>query len=373
MWLVLPALAISLAYASLLYLFSRKYSKPMTILLFSLRTVVVAIVVMLFINPYIKQTINKIEQPIVILAQDNSKSIVLTKDSVFYNTKYPQLIDSIAKELEKDYDVETVSFGDQYTNISNALTTISRQYYKRNVGAVVLLSDGVAKRDGIYWEWIVFDVQFRIDTLVYDTIAYPSMMIKDVRYNKTVQANMLFPLRVTANANNFKGEDMNIVVKMDGNEVENAIEPVTSNRFSKTFDFNIDSGDDGVKNIEIFLTPVETHDRASQQSTAMRRIFITVTDKKYRILCLARAPHPDIAAIKSALDDHFEFDVNYNDDYIRANNDSPLREYDLVIMHHYTILVRGEPSMFIPYSCPTLVCSTELFSLLMKSFSSLIS
>ena len=109
MWLL--ALAIGLVYASFLYLFSKKYSKGLTVLLFALRTIVVATVVMLFVNPYIKQRSYKIEKPIVILAQDNSESIVLSKDSVFYKEKYPQLIDSIANVLEKDYDVEKLLFG----------------------------------------------------------------------------------------------------------------------------------------------------------------------------------------------------------------------------------------------------------------------
>ena len=354
MWLILLALAIGLVYASLLYLFSKKYSKALTVLLFVLRTIVVATVVMLFINPYIKQKTYKVEQPIVILAQDNSESIVLTKDSVFYKTRYPKIIDSIANALENDYDVEKLLFGgsvddassrhfdrpqgaekshefsEQYTNISNALTTISRQYYKTNVGAVVLLSDGIVNQ-GVNPEINIESYPFPIYSVTLgDTVSYPSMTINEVKYNKTVQANMLFPLRVTANALNYKGQDMNVIVMMDGNEVENVTVPVTSNRFSKTFDFNIESGNEGVKNIAIFLTPVvETFPETSQSLQTKRRIFITVTDKKYRVLCIARAPHPDIAAIKSALDDHFEFDVKYD------GNIDGIGNYDLVILHQY--------------------------------------
>ena len=338
MWLVLMALAIGLLYASLLYLFSKKYSKALTVLLFALRTIVVAAVVMLFINPYIKQKTYKIEQPIVILAQDNSQSIILTKDSVFYKTKYPQLIDSIANELEKEYDIERVLFGDQYTNISNALTTIQRQYYKKNVGAVVLLSDGIVNQ-GVNPEINIENYPFPIYSVTLgDTVVYPSMTIKYVKYNKTVPANMMFPLRVTANAMNHKGNDMNIVVKMDGVEVENVIVPVTSNRFSKTFDFNIDSGDEGVKQIDIIVSPVNTRHGTSIQ----RRIFINVTDKKYRVLCIAKAPHPDIAAIKSALDDHFEFDVKYD------GNIDGIDNYDLVILHQYNGETFQETSLQIP-------------------------
>lgn len=334
MLLVLTALAIGAVYASLLYLFSKKYSKPLTVFLFAIRTIVVATVVMLFINPYIKHKTYKIEQPIVILAQDNSASITMTKDSVFYKTKYPKLIDSVINTLDKNYDVETVLFGDQYTNISNVLNTISRQYYKKNVGAVVLLSDGIVNQ-GVNPELNIENYPFPIYSVTLgDTVTYPSMTIKDVKYNKTVAANMLFPLRVTANALSFKGEDMNILVKMDGNEVENVTVPVTSNRFSKTFDFNIDSGDEGVKIIEISVGT----DAARHVPT--RRIFVTVTDKKYRVLCIARAPHPDIAAIKSALDDHFEFDVIYYDN-VGANNDLPL-QYDLLILHNTFIRANND-------------------------------
>ncbi len=317
MWSVVFALAIGAVYASLLYLFSKKYGRGLTVLLFALRTIVVATVVMLFVNPYIKQRTYKIEQPIIVLAQDNSESIILNKDSVFYKTKYPELVDSIATALEKDYDVEMLSFGNQYTNISAALSTISRQFYKKNVGAVLLLSDGIVNQ-GVNPELSIENYPFPIYAVTLgDTVAYPGMTIKDVRYNKTVQANMLFPLRVTANATNFKGSDMNVIVKMDGAEVENISVPVTSNRFSKTFDFNIDSGDEGTKNVEIIV------------GDKTRRVFINVTDKKYRVLCVAGAPHPDIAAIKSALDDHFEFEVRYDD------NVDDWNLYDLVIVHQF--------------------------------------
>lgn len=258
MWLIIIALAIGLVYASLLYLFSKKYSRSLTILLFLSRTTAVATVAMLLFNPYIKHTTRKIEQPIVVIVQDNSESIVLTKDSVFYKEKYPQLIDMIANTLDKKYEIDYYTFGqncrfersgvesgnislstgnskkvatlspvgrnegfsEQYTNISNALNTISRQYYKKNVGAVILLSDGIVNQ-GVNPELNIENYPFPIYSVTLgDTVSYPSMTIKDVRYNKTVPANMLFPLRVTANATNNKGKDMNVIVKMDGNEVE---------------------------------------------------------------------------------------------------------------------------------------------------------
>lgn len=319
MWLIIMALAIGCIYASLLYLFSRKYSRRLTVLLFAVRMTVAAVLVMLFVNPYIKQRTEKIEEPVIILAQDNSASITMTKDSVFYKEKYPRLIDSIAGALNKNYNVERMSFGGQYTNIGDALATIQRQYYKSNVGAVVLLSDGIVNQ-GVNPELNIASYPFPIYSVTLgDTVTYPGMMVQEVKYNRTVQANMLFPLRVTAGAVNCKGREVKVVVKMDGNVVESATMPATSNRFSKTIDFNIDSGDEGTKQLEIVV------------GQSSRRVFITVTDRKYRVLCLASAPHPDIAAIRSALDDHFEFDVKYDVNAAGVDN------YDLLICHNVAV------------------------------------
>ena len=151
MWSVIFALAIGAVYASLLYLFSKKYNKPLTILLFTFRTIVVTMLVMLFVNPYIKHKTSKIEPPIIVFAQDNSESIVLTKDSVFYKEKYPKLIDSVVDLLDMNYEISFNSFGasvisseaernremtfsEQFTNISSALNDIARQYYKERIG-----------------------------------------------------------------------------------------------------------------------------------------------------------------------------------------------------------------------------------------------
>ncbi|MGC8141412.1 hypothetical protein ACP3W2_28825, partial [Salmonella enterica] len=59
----------------------------------------------------------------------------------------------------------------QYTNISKALSTIARQYYKKNVGAVVLLSDGIVNQ-GVNPELIVENYPFPIYSVTLgDTVA----------------------------------------------------------------------------------------------------------------------------------------------------------------------------------------------------------
>lgn len=333
MSLIIIAIAAGLAYAGLLYLFNRRqhYGKTLTAVLFAVRTIVVAVVMMLFFNPYIKQKINKIEQPIIVFAQDESSSITMTADSIFYKEKLPQIIDSLGITFEKDYNVETFRFGWSHTDITEALNTIRRLYYKRNVGAVVLFSDGIVNQ-GIEPEYSTESYPFPIYSVALgDTVNHPDLMIQDVRYNKSVPASMSFPLRITVNAKNAKGSMMAATVKMDGAEVGNATVPVSSNSFSKTLDFNITPGGEGIKQIDIQIDGLE---KETQLLNNSRRIFVEVIDKKYNVLCYAKSPHPDIAAIKSALGDHFEFETIFekeNDKNLSGN------KYNLLIVHQLPI------------------------------------
>lgn len=333
MSLTIIAIAAGLVYAGLLYLFNRRqhYGKTLTAMLFALRFIVVAVVMMLFFNPYIKQKTNKIEQPIIVFARDNSTSVTMTKDSVIYKEKLPQVIDSLCNTFKKDYDIETFDFGGNSTDISEALNTIRCLYYKRNVGAVVLFSDGIVNQ-GVEPEYSTKNFPFPIYSVTLgDTVNHPDLMIQDVRYNKSVPASMSFPLRITVNAKNAKGSMMAATVKMDGAEVGNATVPVTSNSFSKTLDFNITPDGEGIKQIDIQIDGLE---KETQLLNNSRRIFVEVIDKKYNVLCYARSPHPDIAAIKSALGDHFGFETVF--EYEKDKNLSE-SNYNILIVHQLPI------------------------------------
>ena len=97
MWSVLIALSVGILFASLLYLFNKK--QALAPLLFAIRTIAAALLKLLLINPIIKNKSKIIEQPIIIIAQDISSSIVMTDDSLFYKHDFQHIIDSISNTL----------------------------------------------------------------------------------------------------------------------------------------------------------------------------------------------------------------------------------------------------------------------------------
>lgn len=339
MLIYIVAILIGLVCASLLYVSNERqhYGKILTAVLFFIRAFVVAMLVLLFFNPYLKHKNNKIEQATIIIAQDNSKSLILNKDSVFYKKKYPILLDSILNAIEERFVVDkylfgdktkefdTIDFQDNYTDIYDILSNVKKTYYKKNVGALVLLSDGICNKSHLP-EHNINSYPFPIYTVTLgDTTNYPDIFIKNVRYNKVCRANTIFPIQVTVNANNSKGESIEMELYLDNEIIENIEISINSNSFSKTLDFNINSEDEGVKQIDIKLKSI---DKETQNRNNNRRFFVEVVDQQYKLLCLAKSPHPDIASIKNILGEHFDTDVVYFNEEIPEISD-----YDILILH----------------------------------------
>ena len=338
-WMLLVAVVAGLALATLLYFRNKKqhYGKPLTITLFVLRTLIGFGVVMLVFNPYIRQGVSVLEQPTVILAHDNSASLVLSKDSTFFKEDYPSQLEAFCEALNQDFQVDAFLFGqevrnfdqldysDQLTDLSSVLLNIDRRYYKRNVGAVLLFSDGIYNR-GFEPSLLSDRFAFPIHTVVLgDTLSYPDLLVKDVHYNKRVSLGSTFPVRVSVGAIDCLGQKAKLTLSEDGRVIASQDVEVSSNRFSKEVDFMLEADERGVRQIEIEISgiPEET-----QKLNNKKRIFVEVKDQSYKVLCLADAPHPDLGALKSVLNDDCEMDFVFGSDLVPE-----LSEYQLLILH----------------------------------------
>lgn len=338
-WMYLVAAGMGIAFALLLYFKNKKqhYGKPLAVVLFVLRALIGGVVTMLLFNPYIRQKVSKVEQPIVVLAHDNSASIVLSKDSMYYKESYPTQIAAFEESLKKNFQVDEYLFGqevrdgnklvftDQLTDISALLQSVERNYYKRNVGAVLLFSDGIYNR-GFEPSLLTEKFAFPIHTVVLgDTMSYPDLFVKDVHCNRKVSLGSTFPIRVVVGAIDCSGKKAELTLSEDGRVMSHQYIDVSSNRFSKEVDFMLDADRKGVRQIEIEVKGLENE---SQRLNNVKRIFVDVQEQQYKVLCLADAPHPDLGALKSVLNDDCEMDFVFGRDAL-----PDLSSYQLLVMH----------------------------------------
>ena len=292
---------------------------------------------MLLFNPLIRQKFSSVETPTIILAHDNSSSVVLCKDSVFYKNDYQTKFEAFRKDLNADFqvdeylfgeevrDFEQLDFSDQLTDLSSLLNTLDRRYYKRNVGAVLFFSDGIYNR-GFEPELLTENFPYPIHTVVLgDTVAYPDLAIRNVHYNKVVSLGATFPVRVTVAARDLAGRKAQLTLKESGRVIEKRDIEIPSNRFSKEIDFMLDATKKGVLPIDIEISGIEGEE---QLLNNVRHIYVEVLDQKYKLLCVAASPHPDLGALRSVLNDNYEVDFCFGKEQV-----PDFEKYDLVILH----------------------------------------
>ena len=134
-------LVIGLAYSLGLYFRSKKKSKlpsKFIYLLFAFRFIIVSALCAVLLEPMFKTVDEYKERPIVVFAQDDSESILLSKDSSFYINAYKDSIEVLSNQIASKYEVDFLKFGssvnsdklisytDKKTNLNQFRSIINR-------------------------------------------------------------------------------------------------------------------------------------------------------------------------------------------------------------------------------------------------------
>ena len=115
---ILIGLPVAAAVAWWLYSGERAKSqadKRQRAVLAALRFVSVLMLCLLVAGITLKISHKQVQHPIVVLAQDNSSSIVANADSVWYRTSYIEQIEKLKKQLSGKFEVRSVVFSDKTT------------------------------------------------------------------------------------------------------------------------------------------------------------------------------------------------------------------------------------------------------------------
>ncbi len=346
-WLLLPCLVVGLLYAALLYVKSKGFKnniwdKRASYALSLLRFVLVSLLCVLLVGPFIKQIMNTVEKPVVILGLDNSSSVASVEDSATIE-QLKQTIAQIGKEVEdKGYLLEYRSFTDlesldslrfDYTSsdINGLLQSISADYEGRNLASVVLFSDGIYNQ-GISPTY--HPHPFTINTVgLGDTVPKQDINVKTLYYNKIAYQGNKFPVVAEIANTGFAGETVEVTVSNRGKRVATKSLKFDENKGLSSLEFLMDANQEGIQHYIVEVKPKDTEFTA-QNNTA--HAYIEIIEGKEKILLMAQAPHPDIKAIKSAIENNKNYELQLA---ILSTDDNLNRKqlanekYDLVIFH----------------------------------------
>ena len=320
------------------------YSWPVW-MLFAMRALSTAIIAYLLLSPVVKSMFKKVEKPIIVIATDNSQSIILNKDSAYYKGKYLQDVDALSKNLSEKYDVRRFNFGAQLsdkadltfkekkTNLSGLYDKLYNTFYNQNIGAVITLTDGIYNEgQNPLFNVRKFNSPFYMVALG-DTQPQKDFLVRDVQYNRIVYSGNIFPMQIQLRAKGYKGKSANLTISNKGKTVFTSPVNIDNDNFFKEIPARMEAVGAGLQHFHIEITHLDGEISYVNNSYDL---FIDVLDSKKKILMVANAPHPDMSALKSSIERNSFYEVNqfvYND-FLKdiGINTGKLKNYQLAIL-----------------------------------------
>ena len=283
-------------------------SKGMALLISGLRFIVIFTLLALLLNPAFSWVEKTKEKPLLVLAQDNSASLIKTKDSLYYRNEYKASLEKMSKALKSKFDIVPLTFGasirqndeydfsEQYTNISAVFDYTDQHFIVRRPAAMILFSDGIYNT-GVNPKYKTPD--FPVYTVALgDTVAYPDVYIRNVETDKFNFVNTIFPIKVEVGAIKQKGSQVKCSLKQNDQVIARQILTIGQDYFFQEVSFEVEAPKKG-----IFRYSVELENDRVERTYENNRIetWMNIIDNSAKVAIYTTAPHPDIAAIKNAV------------------------------------------------------------------------
>lgn len=339
-WLIIFCFALGALCSAILYRKNPDFPLfPKIILAFS-RFLVISLLAFFLLNPLLKTIFKEIEKPVIVIAQDNSQSLVTGKDSLFYKEEYKQEIEELINNLGREYEVKTFSFGEKIseniswdfsekqTDISQMLNEIHNRYSNRNVGAVILASDGIYNK-GVNPVFSSAGIKFPMYTVALgDTSARRDLILKKVLYNRIAYLGNQFPLEIILEARELAGKTTQLRISRGKETIFSKAIEITASPFHLSVPVQLNADQKGIQRYTVRLSSLEDETNFSNN---VFEVYIDVLDGRQKILLLANSPHPDIRALRETIEssDNYEVDVFFANDF----RGSGIKNYNLAILH----------------------------------------
>ena len=338
----LLCLLAGFVFSAILYIKDKQNAERSKYLLYGLATLrflSISLIALLLLDIFIKRLVNETEKPVIILAQDNSSSLVAGKDSFEIKNEYTNAITSFANAIKDKYDLktyqfdseskptETFDFNGKETDISKLFLDLENNYANKNIGAIILATDGIYNK-GTNPLYSIKKFNAPIYTIALgDTVPLKDVWIQTINHNQVAYLGNTFPAEVVVNAIDLKDKQVSVSISNNGKILKSENVTINSNSFSTTLNYLLEADKTGIQKYTITIATID-EDKNKQNNS--QSFIIDVIDNREKVLILANAPHPDIAALEQSISapQTYEVEVALINEFTK-----PLKPYSLVILH----------------------------------------
>ncbi len=342
-WYYLLCLLLGAAYAFFLYRKDRKLSEFPSWLIYllgSLRFVLSTALAVLLLAPLLTYFSRTIEEPIVVIAEDRTASLMATADSSYMLGDFREALSAIKDKLQGDYQTDHLWFGetvrqaedsgsytDRLTNYESLFENLADRYENRNVGAVILATDGIYNQGSnpLY-------VQDAGRFPVYTIPVGNTEIRKDVKINRLIHNEIAFlgnefPLQMEIQATKAAGETVKVEVLYGGQVKFSENIAISSDNQLIELKTQLNAERVGIQAYKVKVSSLENEENLANN---VREFYIDVIDSRQKILLLYATPHPDVNAIRQSLQNSENYELTVAD-FEKFKGE--IKDFSLLILH----------------------------------------
>ncbi|MCB9169023.1 MAG: hypothetical protein H6594_01570 [Flavobacteriales bacterium] len=315
------------------------WGRGLNALLFALRTLAVTFLAFFLLSPVVRTWVREVRRPIIVLAHDGSSSLMAAGDTNAVRTTYARQLQDLVAGLAEKYDVRTFTYGkgveeglhfqqDQNrTDIAQLLREVHDRLAGPDLGAVILDGDGIYNRgrdprhDATKLGVPIYGIALG------DTTVRPDLQLRGVDANRIAYLGNEFPLVAHIEARHLDGRRGRVqVLQADKVLLEKEL-TVLGDPYITDVPLLITAERPGIQRYTVQVRPLEGEVSEGNNSAD---VVVHVLDDRQKVLLLGASPHPDLGALREALESAGNYQVDLA---FAATFQGRPEEHDLVVAH----------------------------------------
>lgn len=335
--LILLSLGIAFAVSFYQYLYKAKSWSKVTLLLAFLRFFSVFGLLLLLINPIItRKTIETVKTPLPIVI-DNSASMADLKSDKVAMELFDKLKDNSA--LNDKFEVQTYQFDEDFlpsdtidfkgkqSNVDVVAKSL-KNIYKNQTFPTILISDGnqTSGEDYVFG----FNPLNKVYPLVVgDTTTYLDLRVTQLNVNKYAFHKNKYPVEVFLNYSGTKSINASFKITQGNSVLNEQTVAFSPSKKSATLNILLPANNVG---LQILKATISSKEQEKNTYNNTKNFAVEVIDQKTEVALISDMAHPDLGAIKRAIETNAQRKVTI----LKPNQVSSLENYNILILYQPT-------------------------------------
>jgi hypothetical protein len=321
------------------YFYKNPNKSKVTMLLACLRFVTVFGILLLLINPVISsKTYETIKTPLPIVV-DNSGSIVDLKANKATLELYQKITSN--KDLQEKFDIQSYRFDNEFQSIAStdeidfkgsqtnvdAVAKNLKSIYKNANYPTVLITDGNQTSGNDYV--FSFEDHTVFPLVVGDTTTFSDLKITQLNVNKYAFHKNKFPVEIFLQYSGNKKVEAEFRISQGNSVLNQQTVAFTSTKKSAVLNVLLPANQVG---LQIFKATLSSRELEKNSYNNTKNFAVEVIDQKSNIALISAINHPDIGALKRAIESNAQRKVTI----LKPKDVNLLQDYNVLILYQPT-------------------------------------